>query len=160
MQMAKKNWPERPKSLSERGYRKYMARQKKVTVNGTEFTTAIMTRNTSEADTSSCSSKRESATSTDTKTKHAFGSMSSPAKRCDSLTGADWRTSGEPEWKPRGVQSRLSDYDGSLYPPLYGQGNGGSPPLNFSQTPINFGEDSQKFIGWTDPWMDNTSFPY
>ena len=36
--MAKKNWPERPKSLSERGYRKYMARQKKVTVNGTEFT--------------------------------------------------------------------------------------------------------------------------
>ena len=33
-----KNWPERPKSLSERGYRKYMARQKKVTVNGTEFT--------------------------------------------------------------------------------------------------------------------------
>lgn len=36
--MTKKNWPERPKSLSERGYRKYMARQKKVTVNGTEFT--------------------------------------------------------------------------------------------------------------------------
>ena len=36
--MAKKNWPERPKSLSERGYRKYMARQKKVTVKGTEFT--------------------------------------------------------------------------------------------------------------------------
>ena len=37
--MAKKNWPERPKSLSERGYRKYMARQKKVTVNGTEYET-------------------------------------------------------------------------------------------------------------------------
>lgn len=33
-----KNWPNRPKSLTERGYRKYMAKQKKVTVNGTEFT--------------------------------------------------------------------------------------------------------------------------
>lgn len=33
-----KAWPERPKGLSERSYRKYMARQKKVTVNGMEFT--------------------------------------------------------------------------------------------------------------------------
>jgi hypothetical protein len=32
------NWPKRPKSLSERGYRKHMAKQKKVTVNGTEYT--------------------------------------------------------------------------------------------------------------------------
>ena len=29
-----KKWLERPKSLSERSYRKYMAKQKKVTVNG------------------------------------------------------------------------------------------------------------------------------
>ena len=33
-----KAWPERPKGLSERGYRKYMAKQKKVKANGTEFT--------------------------------------------------------------------------------------------------------------------------
>lgn len=33
-----KLWPDRPKGLSERSYRKYMARQKKVTVNDTEFT--------------------------------------------------------------------------------------------------------------------------
>ena len=33
-----KKWLERPKSLSERSYRKYMAKQKKVTVNGQEFT--------------------------------------------------------------------------------------------------------------------------
>ena len=32
------NWPKRPKSLSERGYRKHMAKQKKVTVNATEYT--------------------------------------------------------------------------------------------------------------------------
>lgn len=35
--MNRKNWPQRPKSLSERGYRKYMAKTKKVTVNGQEF---------------------------------------------------------------------------------------------------------------------------
>ena len=35
--MNRKNWPQRPKSLSERGYRKYMAKTKKVTVNGHEF---------------------------------------------------------------------------------------------------------------------------
>ncbi len=33
-----KAWPDRPKGLSERSYRKYMAKQKKVKVNGTEFT--------------------------------------------------------------------------------------------------------------------------
>lgn len=33
-----RNWRQKPKSLSERGYRKYMAKQKKVTVNGQEFT--------------------------------------------------------------------------------------------------------------------------
>lgn len=32
------NWPNKPKSLSERGYRKFMAKQKKVTVNGEEYT--------------------------------------------------------------------------------------------------------------------------
>lgn len=32
------HWPNRPKSLTERGYRKYMAKQKKVIVNGQEFT--------------------------------------------------------------------------------------------------------------------------
>lgn len=32
------HWTNRPKSLTERGYRKYMAKQKKVTVNGQEFT--------------------------------------------------------------------------------------------------------------------------
>lgn len=32
-----KAWPERPKGLSERSYRKYMAKQKKITVNGTEY---------------------------------------------------------------------------------------------------------------------------
>ena len=31
-------WKPKPKSLSERGYRKFMAKQKKVTVNGQEFT--------------------------------------------------------------------------------------------------------------------------
>lgn len=33
-----KAWPERPKGLSERSYRKYMAKQKKVKANGAEFT--------------------------------------------------------------------------------------------------------------------------
>lgn len=33
-----KKWIQRPKGLSERSYRKYMAKQKKVTVNGTEYT--------------------------------------------------------------------------------------------------------------------------
>lgn len=32
-----KKWPDRPKGLTERGYRKYMAKQKKVVVNGNEF---------------------------------------------------------------------------------------------------------------------------
>ena len=32
------HWPNRPKSLTERGYRKYMAKQKKVIVNSQEFT--------------------------------------------------------------------------------------------------------------------------
>lgn len=32
-----KTWPERPKGLSERSYRKYMSRQKKVTVNGADY---------------------------------------------------------------------------------------------------------------------------
>lgn len=31
-------WPEKPKGLSERSYRKFMAKQKTVTVNGTEYT--------------------------------------------------------------------------------------------------------------------------
>ena len=31
-------WPRRPKSLTERGYRKYMAKQKEVTVEGQKFT--------------------------------------------------------------------------------------------------------------------------
>lgn len=33
-----KAWPDRPKGLTERSYRKYMARQKGVTVNGKDFT--------------------------------------------------------------------------------------------------------------------------
>lgn len=36
--MGKSAWTPKPKSLSEKGYRKYMARQTKVTVNGQEFT--------------------------------------------------------------------------------------------------------------------------
>ncbi len=36
--MESKIWPDRPKGLSERSYRKYMARQKKVTVNGKDYT--------------------------------------------------------------------------------------------------------------------------
>ena len=32
-----KEWPERPKGLSERSYRKYMARKKETTVNGIKF---------------------------------------------------------------------------------------------------------------------------
>ncbi len=32
-----KKWLDRPKGLTERGYRKYMAKQKKVVVNGNEF---------------------------------------------------------------------------------------------------------------------------
>lgn len=31
-------WPDRPKGLSERSYRKYMAKQKKVSVNGMDYT--------------------------------------------------------------------------------------------------------------------------
>ncbi len=31
-------WPDRPKGLSERSYRRYMARKKEVRVNGTVFT--------------------------------------------------------------------------------------------------------------------------
>lgn len=31
-------WPDRPKGLTERSYRKYMAKQKSVKVNGKEFT--------------------------------------------------------------------------------------------------------------------------
>ena len=34
----RKNWPNRPKSLSERGYRKFMAKQKEVTIKGQKFT--------------------------------------------------------------------------------------------------------------------------
>lgn len=37
-----KAWPERPKGLSERSYRKYMARKKEVTVNGAKFTLQSM----------------------------------------------------------------------------------------------------------------------
>lgn len=33
-----KEWPERPKGLSERSYRKYMARKKQVTVNNENYT--------------------------------------------------------------------------------------------------------------------------
>lgn len=36
--MSSKNWPRKPKSLSEKGYRKYMARTKDVTINGQKFT--------------------------------------------------------------------------------------------------------------------------
>lgn len=36
--MEKKIWPDRPKGLSERSYRKYMARQKKVIINEVEYT--------------------------------------------------------------------------------------------------------------------------
>lgn len=32
------NWPNRPKSLSERGYRKFMAKQKVVKINDQEYT--------------------------------------------------------------------------------------------------------------------------
>lgn len=32
------NWPRRPKSLSEKGYRQYMAKTKKVTIGEQEFT--------------------------------------------------------------------------------------------------------------------------
>lgn len=37
MAMAK-IWPQKPKGLSERSYRKYMAKQKTVVVNGEEYT--------------------------------------------------------------------------------------------------------------------------
>lgn len=33
-----REWPDRPKGLSERSYRKYMARTAQVTVNGMDFT--------------------------------------------------------------------------------------------------------------------------
>ncbi len=33
-----KAWPQKPKGLSERSYRKYMAKTKSVTINGMEFT--------------------------------------------------------------------------------------------------------------------------
>ena len=36
--MAGKAWPERPKSLSERGYRKYMAKTKEITIGEQKFT--------------------------------------------------------------------------------------------------------------------------
>ena len=36
--MAGTNWPERPKSLSERGYRKYMAKTKEITIGEQKFT--------------------------------------------------------------------------------------------------------------------------
>lgn len=32
-----KKWPDRPKGLTERGYRKHMAKQKEVVVNGNKF---------------------------------------------------------------------------------------------------------------------------
>ncbi|EFC97243.1 hypothetical protein CLOSTHATH_04559 [Hungatella hathewayi DSM 13479] len=32
-----KAWPDRPKGLTERSYRKHMAKTKKVTINGTEY---------------------------------------------------------------------------------------------------------------------------
>lgn len=35
--MINKKWPERPKSLSERGYRKFMAKTKEVTIRGTKY---------------------------------------------------------------------------------------------------------------------------
>ena len=34
----KNNWPDRPKGLTERGYRNYMAKTKKITIDGQEFT--------------------------------------------------------------------------------------------------------------------------
>ena len=36
--MEKKLWPDRPKGLSERSYRKYMAKQKKITIEETDYT--------------------------------------------------------------------------------------------------------------------------
>ena len=36
--MYNKVWPERPKSLSERGYRKYMAKTKEITIGEQKFT--------------------------------------------------------------------------------------------------------------------------
>lgn len=33
-----KNWPQKPKSLTERGYRKFMAKQTTVTIGDTEYT--------------------------------------------------------------------------------------------------------------------------
>ena len=36
--MAGKAWQERPKSLSERGYRKYMAKTKEITIGEQKFT--------------------------------------------------------------------------------------------------------------------------
>lgn len=33
-----KEWPERPKGLSERSYREYMARKEQITVNGEKYT--------------------------------------------------------------------------------------------------------------------------
>lgn len=36
--MVGKGWPERPKSLSERGYRKYMAKTKEITIGEQKFT--------------------------------------------------------------------------------------------------------------------------
>lgn len=33
-----KAWPERPKGIGERSYRKYMARQSEKTINGTKYT--------------------------------------------------------------------------------------------------------------------------
>jgi hypothetical protein len=34
----RKEWPERPKGLSERSYRKYMARKEQITVNNEKYT--------------------------------------------------------------------------------------------------------------------------
>lgn len=36
--MPGKNWPNRPKSLTEKGYRKYMAKTKTITIGDQEFT--------------------------------------------------------------------------------------------------------------------------
>ena len=36
--MEMKLWPDRPKGLSERSYRKYMAKQKKITIEETDYT--------------------------------------------------------------------------------------------------------------------------
>ena len=36
--MKAKAWPERPKGIGERSYRKYMAKKSGVTVNGTDYT--------------------------------------------------------------------------------------------------------------------------